>query len=176
MKINKKNFFFGFIAMAFISLSSCNKIKDAIQADVDITPNGATFTIPKITNTDQHKIAGSENISALDISEYKGLKSIVLKSLKVELLDQKQGSNFKALDNISVHIISGTKTAVLATKTNTDFTNNQYSIEIPTNTTIDIKEFVKNTFSYEISGKAHTTTEEEVQAKLTAVYTVKFGL
>ncbi|WP_353140541.1 hypothetical protein [Pseudopedobacter sp.] len=177
MKINVKTSFIGAILLAFVSLSSCDKVKDAIQADVKVTPNAIEFTIPQVTNLERGRITGVENISKIDLNQYKGLKSINLTSLKVELLDKVSGANFKALEEISIEIKSGTNTAVLAKKLNTDFTNDQYTIEIPvTGGDIDIQNFVKNTFSYDIVGKAHMETSQAVRAKLTAVYTVKFGL
>ncbi|RRN76321.1 hypothetical protein EIM50_25285 [Pseudoxanthomonas sp. SGD-10] len=174
--MNYKNYLLGFLALAFISFSSCDKVKDAIQADVDITPNSVTFEIPAITTTEEQVIAGAENISALDLAKYKGLKSVVVKSIKVELLEQNPSANFKALEKISVELASGSTTKVLATKTNNDFETNQYSLELPINGTFDIKDLVKNSFSYKITGKAKHTTMQSVPAKLTVVYTVKFGL
>ncbi|RKD12389.1 hypothetical protein BCY91_12120 [Pelobium manganitolerans] len=178
MKISNKILFLSVAVMTFISLSSCNKIKDAIHADVDIDQASIDITIPPIATTEEGKIAGADNISAVDLSEYKGLKSVTLKSIKVELKEQDPEANFKALEKVSVEISSaGLETKVIAGATNTDFVTNKYTLNIPVSgANIDIRNFVKNTFSYTIKGKAHSKTTKAIPATITAVYTVRFGL
>ncbi|MFD1628549.1 hypothetical protein [Pseudopedobacter beijingensis] len=178
MRTHKKHSILGLMVIAFIALTSCSKIKDAIQADVDIPAGTINIDIPKIETTGEQKIAGTDNISAIDLSSYSGIKSVTLKSIKVELKEQNPDVNFKVLEKLSVEISSaGLESKVLASVTNTDYSTNKYSIDIPvTGGNINIQDFVKNTFSYTIKGKAHSTTNTPMPAKLTAVYTVKFGL
>lgn len=178
MKTHKKHTVLGLMVVAFIALTSCSKIKDAIQADVDIPAGTIDIEIPKIETIEEKEIAGTNNISAIDLSSYSGIKSVTLKSIKIELKEENKDVNFKVLEKLSVEISSvGLGSKVLASFTNTDYSTNKYSIDIPvTGGNINIQNFVKNTFSYTIKGKAHSTTNTPMPAKLTAVYTVKFGL
>lgn len=174
--MNKKTSLFGLIAIAFIALTSCDKAKDALQADVNLTPNSVEFTIPEITTTDKQELSSAKDIPAVNFNQYKGVKSVRLHSLKIELLDKEPSANLKVLEEVEVEISNGSETIVLASATNNDFTTDRYSLEVTPKTEIDIQKFVKNSFSYKISGKAYDTTDKAVRAKISAVYTVKFGI
>jgi len=178
MKINVKTSFIGAILLAFVSLSSCDKVKDAIQADINYTAATITFPIEKIPDGPytEKKLAGSDNLSALDLSKYSGIKSIHVKSIKVKLKNGDENSNFKSLKKVQIKIVSGSKEALLASYTNESF-NDLYEIDIPvTGTEVDLKSFVTSNFSYELLGEAKAPTAKKVDAELVAEYTLKFGL
>lgn len=172
--------FLGAIILAFVSLSSCDKVKDAIQADINYTAAKTTFTIGKINQTDvgvERVFAGSGDLSPLDLSQYSGIKSIRLKSIKVKLTNADDNSNFKSLKKIQLKIkSSGKNDVVLAEYTNSS-DNRLDEISIPvTSGDVDLKSFLTSKFSYELKGEAKSTTAKDLTAEVIAEYTLKFGL
>lgn len=173
-------------AMSISLFSSCDKIKDAIKADINLNPQDMEFTIPIITQT------GATTISDVDVQmnidsiikannvklSSKNIKSVKLKSCTLTMLDGDMSNNFSALEAVSVKFKSNVKTDYT---TLIDVTNNPdveaYSLTVPINTTIDLKDYFNATsFSYSIGGLARKTTTKEIKCKATLKYSLNVGL
>lgn len=187
MKTNKLNTFIAVI-LSFFIFSSCDKVEEITQKDVVITPDYVEFTIPQVTNTEEGSFGEPFEVklnldslikskaSAFGVSN---IKSINITSLRIALQEQREDSNFKVLEKISVEISSAGQTSkVLATANNSDHTTNKYELVLPvTGGNIELKDYLKaSSFSYAVTGKAKNPTEQPVRARLYATYTFKLGL
>lgn len=174
-------------AMIISLFSSCDKIKDAIKADINLNPSDIDFTIPIISQT-----SSTTTISDVDVVmnidsiikannvklSSKNIKSVKLKSCTFNMIDGDANNNFSALESVSVKIKSSNKTDYT---TLVDITNNPnveaYSLTVPINTTIDLKDYFDATsFSYSIGGVARKTTTKEIKCKATLKYSLSVGL
>jgi hypothetical protein len=173
-------------ALGILLFSSCDKLKEAINADINLNPQDIEFTIPIISQTGATTISDVNfqmNIdSIIKANNVKlsanNIKSVKLKSCTLTLLDGDISNNFSALEAISIKFKSNLKTDYINI---IDVTNNPdieaQSLEIPMNTTIDLKDYFNATsFSYSIGGIARKTTSKTIQCKATLKYALNVGL
>lgn len=173
--------------IAIVSMfSACKKIKDAANIDLNLTYGQVTFTIPQITAAGASTL-GESNVrfdidslikktnSALSMAN---IKSVKVTSCVVEILDGDVNNNFSALSSAKVSLssnVNSTKTLVAEIASNPDV--EAYSLTIPVNTTIELKDYFKATnFTYTIEGVARKTTSKPLSAKATIKYKLNAGL
>lgn len=173
-------------ALGILLFSSCDKLKEVLNADINLNPQDIEFTIPIIAAT------GATTISDVNIQmnidsiikannvklSANNIKSVKLKSCTLTLLDGDSSNNFSALEAISMKFNSNLKTDYINI---IDVTNNPdieaQSLEIPINTTIDLKDYFNATsFSYSIGGIARKTTSKTIQCKAALKYSLNVGL
>lgn len=176
----------GIFCMLVMVLNSCNKIKEALNIDIDLNPDDIEFTIPIITQT------GSQTISDVNVNididsiikanndklALSNIKSVKVKSCTITMLDGDVNNNFSALEAVNIQFQSNVNATPV---TVVDLTNNPdveaYSLTVPINTTVELKEYFKaNTFSYRILGNARKTTNKEIHCKASIKYSMNVGL
>lgn len=184
----KRNIFFalGLLALLTIVNTSCNKIKDAVKANIVLTSADVEFTIPQITATGQANLA-SKNVYLNVDSIIKAnntklgagyIKSVFIKSLTVTMIDGDANNNFSALQSCKLEFSTNANTNMY---TLAEITNNPdteaYTLEIPVNGGINLKDYFNaTTFSYVLSGNARKTTSKDIQCKATIKYDLEAGL
>jgi hypothetical protein len=174
-------------AMALlITFSSCKKIKEATQRDIQITPTAITFTIPIITSTAAGTSFGTYNES-LDLdaliktyaSEFgeDNVKNIKISSVTLELLNQDADNNVQNFESINVALQTGSGAPVTIAAAASIPNTSAPSITVPVSGTTDLKSYLGATsFSYAVTGKLRKATTKVLNAKLTAQYTATVGL
>lgn len=167
-------------------LSSCNKIKEAVKANIDLNYADIEFTIPQITATGPATLSSKDvyfNVDSLIKANNAKLsasyiRSVTVKSCVVNMIDGDAANNFSALESARVDFSSNVNTNLL---TIAEITGNPdveaYSLEIPVNTTINLKDYFNaTTFSYTLYGNARKTTNKEIHCKATIKYSLEAGL
>lgn len=181
-----KRIFFISLSLISIAISSCNKIKEAIKANVDLTSADIEFTIPQITaigaanmgskdvylNVDSIIKANNAKLSASYI------RSVNIKSCTITMIDGDANNNFSALESCKVDFSSNVNTNFI---TLAEITGNpdveMYTLEIPVNTTIDLKDYFNaTTFSYNLSGTARKITTKDILCHATVKFSLEAGL
>lgn len=169
-----------------IAFSSCKKIKEATQRDVDVTPTAVTFTIPIIASTAAGTTFGEYNES-LDLnalikanaSEFgeDNIKNIKITAVTLDLTDSNDDNNIQNFESIDVKLQTGSGTPItIAAQTSIPNTKAQ-SLTVPVSGTTDLKSYLgAASFKYSLTGKLRKATTKTLQAKLTAKYTFKVGL
>lgn len=187
-KIMKRNFVLSTVVVlvASIVLSSCSALKKKLNIDIDMTSSDVEFTIPIITatgNSDMGQQTISVNIDSIIKANnaelaVKNIKSVNLKSCTVTLTDGDGQNNLSALQSCSASFYSDTKADVVQLASITDNPDVEaYSITLPVNTSIDLKDYFGATsFTYHLTGTARKTTSKELHAKATIRYTLNVGL
>ena len=176
------------LLLAIVVLGSCDKVKEAVKLKKEVQPGAITFTIPPIIVAGQEAALITKEAS-IDLDQevkkvdpdygVENIKSIRIKALKLELLDQFTDANFKALEKISVAIdAEGETEKELASYMNSDFTTDKYTLEVPiTGGDIELRDYLNGeSFTFMLKGKAHATTNKQVRAKLTVIYDFTLGL
>ncbi len=184
----KSNIFFAVILMTCITIinSSCNKIKDAVKANITLTSADVEFTIPQITSIGAVTI-GSSNVYLNVDSIIKAtnsklsasyIKSVTVKSCSITMLDGDVNNNFSALENCKFDFSSNVNATLY---TIAEITGNpdveSYTLDIPVNSTVNLKDyFGATTFTYNAAGTARKTTSKAIQCKATIKYSLEAGL
>lgn len=184
----KRNIFFSLSLLALLAImhTSCNKIKEAAKVNLTLSSADVEFTIPQITaigaatlgsadvylNVDSIIKANDANLSS------KYIRSVNIKSCTLTMVDGDANNNFSALESCKVDFSSNINTNLY---TLAEITNNPdveaYSLEIPVNSTIDLKDyFDATTFSYNLSGTARKTTTKDILCKATFKFSLEAGL
>ncbi len=180
-----------YFALAVLSIctilnTSCNKIKEAVKADINLTYSDVEFTIPQITAAGPATLSSKDvylNIdSIIKASNTKlsagNIRSVTIKSCVVNMIDGDAANNFSALESCKVDFSSNVNTQLysLAEITNNPDTE-AYTLEIPVNSSINLKDYFNaTTFSYTLAGNARKTTSKEIKCKATIKYTLEAGL
>ena len=173
-------------AFGILLFSSCDKLKEAIQADINLNPQDIEFTIPVIAATGSITISDvtiqmniDSIIKATNVKlSANNIKSVKLKSCTLSLLNGDINNNLSALEAISIKFKSNLKPDYINI---IDVTNNPdieaQSLEIPINASIDLKDYFNaSSFSYSIGGVARKTTSKAIQCKATLKYALNVGL
>ncbi|XZF12913.1 hypothetical protein ACTHGU_14090 [Chitinophagaceae bacterium MMS25-I14] len=168
-----------------VMFQGCNKLKDAVKADVTLTSD-MTFDIPVIPspgsaslatqgiymNVDSTIRAANSQLSADNI------KSVKLKSFRLEMQNGDNGNNFA---NLSACTVAFNSTAKSDFVTLAEITDNPdvtaYTLDLPVNSSVDLKDYFNSSyFTYRLSATARRATTKELTVKATIQYTVTAGL
>lgn len=175
------------LAIASIfALSSCNKIKEATQRDIAISPDGVDFVIPVVNTTNEGSAMGTlqvnmnldalikEKASKFGISN---VKNVRITGVKIKLNNTDDANNCTNLENLTAKIkLNTTETVVASIVNNTSTNKTELTIPITAGST-ELKSFVTaNSFSYVLTGKARTVTTKALNATATFTYTLTVGL
>ena len=169
-----------------ISFSSCDKVKDALEKDVNI-PTTVEFTIGQIGvgaaqnigefevkyNLDSAVKANAPSLSADNV------KSIKLKGFKIELLEGHDAdNNFQNFKSIYAEVSAeGLQLRKLVEISNYSSPTPVYSLTIPvTGGGIELKEYLNKKFKYSVKGETSKAITKQVKAKVKAEYEFTIGL
>nr|MBP6314924.1 hypothetical protein [Chitinophagaceae bacterium] len=184
----KKTIFFALFMMASTILlnTSCNKIKEAVKANITLTSADIEFTIPEITNIGTVSIASKDvylNVDSIIKATNSKLsasyiKSVNVKSCTLTMLDGDANNNFSALESCKCDFSSNVNATLY---TIAEITGNPdveaYTLEIPVNSTVNLKDyFSATTFTYSVTGTARKITTKPIQCKATIRYSLEAGL
>ncbi len=170
----------------FTIFTSCNKIKEAVKANIELNYADIEFTIPQITATGPATLSSKDvyfNVDSLIKANNAKLsasyiRSVSIKSCVVNMIDGDAANNFSALESAKVDFSSNVNTHLI---TLAEITGNPdveaYTLEIPVNTTINLKDYFNaTTFSYVLTGTARKTTNKDIKCKATIKYSLEAGL
>lgn len=184
----KRNIFLALSLFALLAIvnTSCNKIKEAVKANIELSYADIEFTIPQITATGPATLASKDvylnvdsiikaNNSKLSTSY---IRSVYIKSCVVTMVDGDANNNFSALESCKVDFSSNVNTNLYSLA---EITGNPdveaYTLEIPVNSSVNLKDYFNaTTFSYFLSGNARKTTSKDIMCKATIRYTLEAGL
>ncbi|WP_316788135.1 hypothetical protein [Pedobacter frigoris] len=170
-----------------IAFSSCNKIKEATQRDISISPAGVTFTVPIITSLDAGTTIGTVPVT-IDLDALikaqaskfgiSNVRNVRITGVKIKLNDSDDTNNFANLENLTAKIkASGQSDVTVASvPSNPDTKSSELTIPI-TGGNAELKSFVTaSSFSYVLTGKARRVTTKPLSATATFTYTLTVGL
>lgn len=183
----KTKLFFLLLIASVALASSCNKIKEATNQDVNITPNSIEFNVAAITNTSAVTEIGTADVnfdlnalikakaSAFGVNN---VKSVKLKSLTAEFVNNTADAdnNFGNLESISAEIsATGKASQVMASFTNSSAARVD-AITMPANGNVELKDLVTGTgIKYTLKGKLRKAIKAS-RIKVTASYDLVVGL
>lgn len=182
----KKNLLF-MLAVLTITFTSCEKIKDAVSRDVDITPKAVEISIPIIGSTTAQSVLGEAtlniNIDSLiraNVPEFgsPAVKSVKLKGFNLELLNGDATNNFSVLESISAELSATNQTTqVLVSLPNNPDVDTRNLVLPIVGSGIELKNYIlSGNFKYSLKGKARRVTTKELRVRATSIYTFTFGL
>ncbi|WP_256013054.1 hypothetical protein [Desertivirga xinjiangensis] len=173
---------FGLLLFTF---SACDKVKDALEKDVNI-PTTVNFTINQLGvgaaetigefevkyNLDSAVKANAPSLSADNV------KSIKLKSFKIELIDENADNNFQAFKSIYASVSAqGLDTREVIRISDFNPANPTYSLTIPvTGGGIELKDYLSKKIKYSIKGETRKTFTGPIRARAKAEYEFTIGL
>jgi hypothetical protein len=183
----KRNLLLSLSLVLFIAVtSSCSKIKEATERDIDITPGAVEFTVPVITSTtalNVISVSAPIDIDAMikaNASQFgvKNLRNVKITSLKLEIISgMDDANNFANLETVSAKVeATGQSALTIASVNNPDVKANTLVVPITAGTT-ELKSYLTSgNFKYILSLKARRQTEKELRVKATASYELTVGL
>lgn len=182
----KKKFLFLFMLGTSVALTSCDKIKEATNQDVTITPEAVNFTIPIITNTAAVTKIGEFSLNVdLDakIKEkaskfgIKNIKSIKVSSVTVSLNNSDDNNNFGNMETLEGSISADNQTSQVAVKVANNPATAASTITLPANGNIELKSLVTGAnIKYTFNGKMRKATTKALEARATVKYELVVGL
>jgi hypothetical protein len=192
IKFNKKNkhmkktfLLFGVIGL----LMSCEKLKelastsfgldgDSIEVTVPASGTASTLSFSSTTETIDFEAEIKKNNAELAT---KYIKSVTINSIDLEITSPASTlpNNWKNLKSYDFSINSDVKADKIQIASANPYTaTNETKINIPVNTTIDLKDYVKEKakFTYSFTGALNTPTTDSLKVKIKANYQIKVGL
>jgi len=179
------------VAMIFLAAASifiaCSKGNEHLSRDVYTPLTTVTFNMPVITQADTSlpllevemplnldsivkKTAGN-NYGSADI------KSIKLKSLRLDVVDFDTTYNFRLVDALQVRLRNGpdTTTRLAQTISNLDFSSQSLSPTLSTHQP-ELQPFFRNSsFLYLFTGSIRRTTSKPFRINMTTQYKITIG-
>ncbi len=167
--------------------SSCEKIKDAVSRDADITPKAVEITIPIIASTTAQSVLGEAtlniNVDSLiraNVPEFgsPAVKSVKLKGFNLELLNGDATNNFSVLESVSAELSATNQPIqVLVSLPNNPDVDTRNLVLPVVGSGIELKNYIlAGNFKYSLKGKARRVTTKELRVRATAIYTFTLGL
>ncbi|WP_142602053.1 hypothetical protein [Solitalea koreensis] len=170
-----------------LTTSSCEKVKDLVTADVNLSMSTLTFDIPK---TAQGSVAVTTGSTAMDVNALikasagekfgvNNIRSLKITSCVLELNTAIiRDNDFSALQNVKVELSSNTNTNfVTLAEVASNPTTTASRLEIPVNSTIDLKDyFSASNFYVRVSGATRRATTEPLHCTAVIKYTANVGL
>lgn len=179
-----------FLALSFALLvvfGGCNKIKDAIKADVTLTMASINFEIPvtaqgstvNITRSTSLEVDALIKQSAGSNFGVKNIKSLKITSCELTMLSESDASNsFGNLESCRLELSSSTSsnfTTLAEVANNPEGTST--TLNIPVNSSVDLKDYFNaSDFSVKLSGKTRRATTKPLTCKAIIKYTAQVGL
>ena len=167
---------------------SCDKLKELASAnfglngdavEVVVPPSGVnTISIQSTTETIDFEAEIKKNNAELAA---KYIKSVTINSIDLEIISSTKAlpNNWKNLKSYSFSINSDVKTDKINIASADPYSaNNESRISIPVNTTLDLKDYVKEKakFTYTFTGALNNPTTDSLKVKIKANYQIKVGL
>ena len=181
-------------AVAFLSLSSCNKIKDAIASNIpDLTyeDNNVTINVPASSNTSQQTAFGYVQF---DLNQYikdhaggsgigfNNVKHVYVKEINAQVINGDANNNFQNLT------FTTASSPVLVFNTTADYSTatviggglttppaDPYNLSLPVTNNADFLSHINGKdWAYGLAYKLAKPTTKDLQVKLTVKYTVSF--
>ena len=183
----KKNLLSSLTLILLMATMSCNKIKEATERDIDITPDAVEFTVPKITTTAELKVidvSAPIDIDAIikakaDQFGVKNLRNVRVTSLKLDIISgSDDANNFANVESVSAKVEATGQTALTIASVANNPDVKATTLVIPvTAGTAELKSYLTSgNFKYTLSFKARRQTEKELRVKATATYQFTVGL
>jgi len=169
-------------------LLSCDKLKELASTNfglngdaiiVKVPPSGGSSTISfeSTTETIDFDAKIKENNAELAA---KFIKSVTINSMDLEIISPMKAlpNNFKNIKSYTFTVHSDVKPDKITIKSPADFAPNETKINLPVNTTLDIKDYVKEKtkFTYIFTGVIENPTTDTLEVKIKANYQIKVGL
>lgn len=170
-----------------IGIFSCNKIKDALTADVNMDMTEVALTIPIIEKADN--IVSEEGIVYLNVDSFlkatnnkasvDNIKSAKLVSCTVQILDDTiyPDDNFTAFSNLQAEFSSDIKSAWTIIAILDDTFTDPYFNKADVQGNTELKDYFKATqFRYRITGTAKRATGHPIECRMVLKYNLTVGL
>lgn len=180
------NLSFGLLAITALIFTSCSKLKEKAKVNFNLNSGTIEFAIPTITATGDATLSSKDvylNVDSIIKANNaqlgaKYIKSVVLNSCTIQMLDGDAQNNFSALQSCKIEFSSNTNTNMI---TLAEITNNPdveaYELTFPINSAVNLKDYFNATnFSYVVKGNARKTTNKDINCKAVIKYTVEAGL
>jgi|LakMenEpi03Aug12_release.lakeMendotaPanAssembly.Ray.scaffolds.fasta_scaffold03701_16 hypothetical protein len=169
-------------------LSSCDKLKELASANFGINGDAVTVKVPPS--------GGASTISFSSVSETidfeaeikknnaelaaKYIKSVTINSMELEIISPAKAlpNNFKNVKSYTFTAHSDVKADKISILSPDPFVPNETKINLPVNTALDIKDYVKEKakFTYAFTGVLLNPTTDTLEIKIKANYQIKVGL
>lgn len=175
------------IALSFLSLSSCKKLSEALQTTVAGSPKVVEFQIPIIpqssTEINYKEVMVNVNMDSLVKAiapsfKASNIKSIRLKSFKVEFSNGDNANNFANFESLKGRIMATGQPGldIVSIANNPDVTNSSLVIPIAAEG-LELKDYLSGgSFRYLLKGKVRRATTKVLQAQAYVVYDFTLGL
>ncbi|WP_316813343.1 hypothetical protein [Pedobacter heparinus] len=183
----KKNLLLSLTLILLMAATSCNKIKEATERDINITPDAVEFTMPKIISTTELKVvdvAAPIDIDAMikakaDQFGVKNLRNVRITSLKLDIISgMDDANNFANIESLSAKIEATGQAAltIASVANNPDVKAGTLVIPVTAGST-ELKSYLTaGNFKYTLSFKARRVTDKELRIRATATYQLTVGL
>ena len=183
-----KLFYASLISFTILSISSCSKVKEALNlsTDVTLTPKSAEFSIPAQATTDAEvtfkEIQAEVNLDSLIKTaapdfDKTNIKSVKIKGFKIEFLNGDDANNFANFKSINSQLEASGKSPIVIVSTDNNPDEKKTSLTIPANETIELKDYISSgIFKYVFKGKLRRATTKALTTKVTVDYTFKVNL
>jgi len=170
-----------------LTITSCKKIAEALQTSISASPKVIEFEIPKLAaNTSE--VTFKEVQVKIDMDSLvkasapgfgsRNIKSIKLRSFKLELSNADDASNFANLESVNGFLNCEGKEPlqVVAIPNNPDTKASILNVPISSEG-IELKEYLAGgTFRYVLKSKVRRATAKGLNARATVVYDFTLGL
>lgn len=164
-------------------LSSCDKAKDLVKADVNFEMANIEFAIQPMT-AGTGLLAESNTYFNVDSAikskaasfGVNNIKSAKLTSCQLTLLNATENNNIAAIQSCKAQLSAGGSQIALA-----EILNNPDSyattLSLPVDNTVDLAAYLKaTTFSYSLRGTLRRPITQQLDCKLTLTYKLELGL
>ena len=170
---------------SILSISSCDKIKDAVKVNLLMQTADVNFVIPAQPVGTQQLSQFSVPLNVDSILKKKNsslgldnIKSVKVKTCTIVLLNGDGTNNFGALSAAKAEMSSSsnsTMVTIAELSSNPDATAN--SLNLPVNGNTELKGYFKgNTFTYRVSGTTRRATTKALECRATIQFDVEAGL
>ena len=175
------------VSLTVLSLSSCKKIAEALQTNITSSPKVVEFQIPVLpqssTEVTYKEISVNINMDSLVKAAApsfgsKNIRSIKLKSFKVEFSNGDNANNFANLESIKGRIMATGQSGldIVSIANNPDVNSNSLTIPIAAEG-IELKDYLASgSFRYVLKGKVRRATTHVLQAQAYVVYDFTLGM
>jgi hypothetical protein len=166
---------------------SCNKIKDALTVDVDMTQTEVAVTIPIVAEAG--KIVSEEGVLRFDVDSFlkatnnkasaDNIRSVKLVSCTVQLLDNTvfPDDNLTAFSGLQAEFSTDIKNTWTTLALLDDTVVDPYLANANVKGNTELKDYFRATqFRYRITGNAKRATGHPIECRLTLKYKLSVGL
>ncbi|RYE55265.1 MAG: hypothetical protein EOP48_10575 [Sphingobacteriales bacterium] len=174
------------IGLTILSLSSCKKISEALQTNVSSSPKVVNFEIPILAQSSSEitykEVAVKINMDSLvkvvaPSFGASNIKSIKLKSFKVEFSEGDNANNFANFESIKGRIMADGQPGldIVSIANNPDVTSS--ALIFPISEGLELKDYLSGgSFRYVLKGKVRRATTKVLKAQAYVVYDFTLGM